>query len=140
MSEQKEQNLFSDFLNNIEKHISNLVNLEVKTIVSDYEVDGNNVTRKEEADVKVISSSMNLIQGDVTTHVSEGLIDDKYTWLREFHSRKEEQGHMIIEGNVKALYSLFELYQNAQNLKENKPITAQKQDSNSPYWPSYDAI
>lgn len=109
--ENQEKGVFENFIGNIETHLSNLVNLEVKTIVSDYNESGNIITRKDGSDVKVISTTMNLIQGDVVTHVSEGLVDDKYTWLREFHSRKEEQGHAIIHNNVKALYSVFELYQ-----------------------------
>ncbi|GAA4828036.1 hypothetical protein [Algivirga pacifica] len=113
-----ENNKLTDFIENIEEHISNLINLEVKTIVSDYKVEGEStIVRKEAADEKVISSSINLLQGDVTTHVSESLIQDKYTWLREFHSRKEEQGHMIVENNIRAIYSLFELYTKTKEMR-----------------------
>ncbi|OHX66285.1 hypothetical protein [Flammeovirga pacifica] len=119
MSQEEEQKgFFSRFVNNIEDYINNLVTLDVKTVVGDFRVEGekNEVIKKENSEFKVMSSEIHLLKGDITSKVSEELIQDKYAWVRDFHAQKEAHGHKIINDNIKAIYSLFELYQKTKGV------------------------
>ena len=117
MSYFDDNSAFGAFINNIESHITQLAKLEIKTIVGDFKVDSfDNVTHKKDGDFKVMSSEINLIQGDMKTYVSNELFQDRYAWLREFHANKEEKGHEIINGNIRAIVSLFELYRQTKGM------------------------
>ena len=112
---------FSSFVKNIETRISKLTTLEIKTIIGDYELNENEViSHKKDGDFKIMQSRIDLIEGDITTNISEELVTDKFAWLREFHARKEEKGHEIIDGNIKAIVSLFDLYRKTRNFKFNE--------------------
>ncbi|TAF33634.1 MAG: hypothetical protein EAZ57_05240 [Cytophagales bacterium] len=105
------QNRFQDFIKNIGEKISNLTTLEIKTIVGDYVVDGKDqVAPRSDAEFKVIFSKIDLIDGDMTTHFSTEMLNDRYEWLRNFHASKEARGHEIIAENINAVKSLIELY------------------------------
>ncbi len=111
MEQQPSKNVFADFVRNIENAISNLTTLEIKTIIGDYTIDDKNlITNKTDGNFQVIQSTINLIGGDIVTNMSKELTDDKYEWLRTFHANKEEHGHEIIERNIKAIISLYNLY------------------------------
>ncbi len=106
-----DSNRFQDFIKNIGEKISNLTTLEIKTIIGDYVVDANDrVAPRADAEFKVIFSKIDLIDGDMTTHLSTEMLNDRYEWLREFHARKEARGHEIINDNINAVKSLIELY------------------------------
>jgi hypothetical protein len=107
---------FRDFLKNIESTIIKLTTLEIRTIVGDYTVaPDDSIQPVAGGEFKVIYSKINLLDGDVTTQMSEPLCTPEYDWLREFHARKEEHGHEIINNNIKAIMSLIELYKSAKN-------------------------
>ena len=57
-----------------------------------------------------MNSRINLIDGDITTHISKELVSDEYEWMRNFHAHKEEKGHEIIQGNIQAIASLIDLF------------------------------
>lgn len=107
-----DQTIFAGFVANIEARISKLTTLEIKTIIGDYKVDpaDTSITIKKDSAFKIMHSKIDLIQGDITTHVSEELTEPRYTWLREMHGQKEARGHEIIDGNIRAIMSLFDLY------------------------------
>lgn len=112
MSDQENVGFFQNFVNNIEDYINNLVTLDIKTIVGDFQVvdDNDTIQKKEGTDVKVMNSKIHLLKGDVTSYVSNDLVQDRYAWVRDFHAQKEQHGHAIINDNIRAVYSLFELY------------------------------
>ncbi|MBD0402755.1 hypothetical protein [Flammeovirga sp. EKP202] len=112
MSDQENVGFFQNFVNNIEDYINNLVTLDIKTIVGDFHVNGekDEIVKKEGTDYKVMNSKIHLLKGDVTSYVSNDLVQDRYAWVRDFHAQKEQHGHAIINDNIKAVYSLFELY------------------------------
>ncbi len=108
---------FASFIANIETKITNLVTLEIKTIVGDLKFEGNDkITPKKDGDFLMMHTKIDLIQGDMVSYLSTDLMQDRYAWLREFHARKEEKGHEIIQGNIKALFSLFDLYRSTKRL------------------------
>ena len=107
---------FGDFIKNIESHILRLTTLEIRTILGDYNLQmDDSIEPRPGTDFKVLRSKIDLIGGDMTTYISNDLIGDRYEWLREFHARKEQRGHELVNGNIKAIMSLIELYRNAKN-------------------------
>ncbi|MBB3697744.1 hypothetical protein KMW28_06105 [Flammeovirga yaeyamensis] len=132
MSTEDKKGFFSRFVNNIEDYINNLVTLEVKTIVGDFKVEGekDEVIKEDNSEFKVMSSEIHLLKGDITSKVSESLIQDKYAWVRDFHAQKEAHGHQIINDNIRAIYSLFELYQKTKGV--NVPVSAPENYSSQP--------
>ncbi|PIY11471.1 MAG: hypothetical protein COZ18_03955 [Flexibacter sp. CG_4_10_14_3_um_filter_32_15] len=102
---------FQDFIKYVEERVVDLTNLEIKTIVGDFDVDVNEkVSLKRDHDYKLMNSRINLIDGDITTHISKELVSDEYEWMRNFHAHKEEKGHEIIQGNIQAIASLIDLF------------------------------
>jgi len=121
MPENEKSSVFYDFVRNIETNISKLASLEIKTIIGDYQVDHEeNIMVKKDGEFQVLQSRINLIQGDMVTNMSSELVTDKYAWLRDFHARKEERGHEIIDNNVKAIISLYELYKKTKGVNLNE--------------------
>lgn len=117
-AEEKHESIFADFIARIEDRISKLVTLDIKTVVGDYRYGYNEeVEPNMESDFKVMTSRINLIGGDITTQISNDLMDEKYSWLLDFHARKEEKGHEIIKGNIQALLALYKLYRETKDLK-----------------------
>ncbi len=104
-------NKLQDFIKYVEERVVDLTNLEIKTIVGDFDVDVNEkVSLRRDADYKLMNSRINLIDGDITTHISRELVSDEYEWMRNFHAHKEEKGHEIIQGNIQAIASLIDLF------------------------------
>jgi len=102
---------FQDFIKYVEERVVDLTNLEIKTIVGDFDVEVNEkVSLKRDHDYKLMNSRINLIDGDITTHISKELVSDEYEWMRNFHAHKEEKGHEIIQGNIQAIASLIDLF------------------------------
>ena len=121
MPETEKSNVFYDFVRNIETNISKLATLEIKTIVGDYQVDQDeNIQVKKDGEFQILQTRINLIQGDMVTNISSELVTDKFAWLRDFHARKEERGHEIIDNNVKAIVSLYELYKKTKSVNLNE--------------------
>lgn len=107
-----------DFIKYVEERVIDLTNLEIKTIVGDFDVDVNEkVSLKRDHDYKLMNSRINLLDGDITTHISKELVSDEYQWMRNFHAHKEEKGHEIIQGNIQAIASLIDLF---RELSSNK--------------------
>jgi hypothetical protein len=116
-----EANKLETFIKYVQERIVDLTNLEIKTIVGEFDVDANsNITPKQGEDFKVIDSRINLIDGDITTHISNDLVYDKYEWLRNFHAHKEERGHEIITSNIQAIMSLVELFKKTNEQAKGK--------------------
>lgn len=107
-----------DFIKYVEERVIDLTNLEIKTIVGDFDVDVNEkVSLRRDHDYKLMNSRINLLDGDITTHISKELVSDEYEWMRNFHAHKEEKGHEIIQGNIQAIASLIDLF---RELSSNK--------------------
>lgn len=111
-------NKLQDFIKYVEERVIDLTNLEIKTIVGDFDVDINEkVSLRRDQDYKIMNSRINLLDGDITTHISKELVSDEYEWMRNFHAHKEEKGHEIIQGNIQAIASLIDLF---RELNSNK--------------------
>ncbi len=118
---EKKRNMFSDFVNRIEEKISDLTVLNIRTIVGDFNyIDDENIEPKRDGEFRMIFTDMSLIDGDITTRISNDIMQDKYAWVRDFHARKEEKGHEIVQGNIRAIMQLFELFRSSKNVKVNE--------------------
>jgi hypothetical protein len=118
---EKKRNSFSDFVNRIEEKISDLTTLNIRTIVGDFHyIDNETIEAKRDGEFRMIFTDMSLIDGDITTRISNDIMQDKYAWVRDFHARKEEKGHEIVQGNIRAIVQLFELFRSSKNVKVNE--------------------
>ena len=97
------------FVEKILAGIDNLVTLQITTVV---DVAGAK---------KKIETSIDLLQGDIRTEMSEEFVTGDYVTLREFHQKREEQGQQIVQDNVDALVKLIELFKKARSEQGQQP-------------------
>ncbi len=100
-------------LKKITDKASELTTLEIITIVGspEFKKVGGDVKPviQTGTDQKAIVTSINLIQGDITTQMSEEFVTGEYQSLREYHANREKEGFEIIDKNIKAIKSLVDL-------------------------------
>ncbi|WP_020526277.1 hypothetical protein [Flexithrix dorotheae] len=130
MAEKEDTSVFYNFVRNVETAINNLVTLEIKTIVGDYKVDEEeNISVKKEGEFQILQTRINLMQGDMITNISNDLVTDRYAWLRDFHARKEERGHEIINNNIQTIMSIFDLYKKSKGVNLNEENIDEEEDA-----------
>jgi hypothetical protein len=96
---------FKEFINKAMAHLSNLTRLEVNTLVGEYTFysQAGVLTKiKQDSTKERMCSQINLITGDITTAMTDKFATE-YKDLREYHLIRENQGHKIIEQNIKTL-------------------------------------
>ena len=109
---------FTSFIDNIQEKISELTTLEIKTIVGDFNVDSESeVTPVEDAQFRLMHTKIDLIGGDITTHISRSIMNDEFAWVRDFHATKEEKAHELVQANIQAVISLFGLFNQAKGMQ-----------------------
>ena len=117
MEEDKNESVFADFIAKIEDRISKLTTLDIKTVVGEFRYTQNEeIEPRQDGEFKVMSSKINLIAGDISTSISNDLMEDKFKWLLDFHAEKEQKGHQIVKGNIEAILSLYKLYRETRDL------------------------
>lgn len=62
------------------------------------------------AGAKVMRTTIDLLQGDITTLVDPAFATGELQGLREYHSARERQGAQIIRDNVQALLEILTLH------------------------------
>lgn len=101
----------------IKAALSNLVTLEIRTIVGETKhVTNPNNEHGPKTIVAVdgksdtIETQINLIQGDITTAMSDKFLTDPiYAPIRKFQEERERQGHKVVLDNIEALKGLLNL-------------------------------
>jgi hypothetical protein len=83
--------------------IEDLVTLNIDTIVND---DGT---------AKIMTSTINLIDGDIKTEFDVAFVTGDLKELRDYHTQREAQGHQIIKDNIDALAKLIDLFSTAKS-------------------------
>lgn len=88
--------------------IKDLTVLNIETIMGNLEVgpDGK-INLKPSEEVEGIISKIDLIDGDIKTHLTESFYKN-YPELVQFHQSREAKGHEIIENNMEALKTIIE--------------------------------
>lgn len=102
---EKQVSTFKEFVDDAIGHLSNLTRLEVNTLVGEYQFNkkGNVFTTiKQDSTKERMCSQINLLTGDITTAMTQKFADE-YKELREYHLIRENQGHKIIDQNIKTL-------------------------------------
>ncbi len=116
---------FTNFIDNIQEKISELTTLEIKTIVGDFNVDSESeVTPAQDAQFRLMHTKIDLIGGDITTHISRSIMNDEFTWVRDFHASKEQKAHELVQANIQAVVSLFSLFNKAKDMQGGENQTA----------------
>ena len=98
------------FLEQLRKGVRDMVRLTIETTV------------ESEDGAQSMTTTLDLLDGDISTTMHSEFVDGRYTGLREFHAAREQQGHEIIAANVRALRSLARL---AIDLIPDKPDLAE---------------
>ena len=83
--------------------IENLVTLNINTIVDDAGIK------------KTMTSTINLIDGDITTEFDIAFVTGDLKELRDYQTQREAQGHQIIKDNIDALGKLIDLFKTARS-------------------------
>ena len=64
-----------------------------------------------------ISTTFDLIGGDIETKMDEAYATGNLQDLRAFHQEREKEGHTVVENNAKALMQLIDLFIKAAQAK-----------------------
>jgi hypothetical protein len=102
-----------ELLKQLRDALNKYVTLEIVTAVGEVMVDS-----KGDRDLDwtknpaVALTKIDLLQGDIKTIFDASFVTGDFQALREFHASREQQGHDIIQKNIAALKSLFELATN----------------------------
>jgi hypothetical protein len=83
--------------------IENLVTLNINTIVDDAGIK------------KTMTSTINLIDGDITTEFDIAFVTGDIKELRDYQTQREAEGHQIIKDNIDALGKLIDLFKTARS-------------------------
>ncbi len=93
---------------NIKKAINELVTLRIVTAVGGITKDEKGLPVIDYAEnPSVILTTINLIQGDITTVFHEEFVTGKYQSLQAFHAAREKEGYELIKANIAVLEKLY---------------------------------
>jgi len=101
----------ADIIKKIQDHIEKMVTLEITTAVGEVTMDP--ATGKATVDGPAMVSKIDLLQGDILTGMHTEFVTGQYVDLRAFHEERVKAGQAIVEGNIKALQALIELFKKA---------------------------
>lgn len=116
-----------DFVKKIEAALDNLVTLNVITAVGATQIEVSQVEGKEvrnikvAPDAKVIWTSVDLLQGDITTTIHPDFQGDGGQIVRNIHNDARTQGMEIIKTNVGVLKDLLGLLGDAYKSLKERP-------------------
>lgn len=95
-----------DIWNQLLRGARSAVELRVTTIIADVKVSGEfkrpKVTIREDTG-HAIATSINLIDGDITTAIPKEFWSRENTAIREFHQRQVDQGSEIVARNIRLI-------------------------------------
>ena len=90
----------------IKNSLANLITLEIVTAVG--KPDGKTLDPNYEQD-RVMTSKIDLLQGDITNVIDEAFVSGDLEPLRSFHENQVLKGEEIVRGNLAALQKLYEM-------------------------------
>lgn len=94
-----------EILDKINNKVKDLTVLEIKTLMGDLELVNGKVEFKPNQDVQGITSHIDLVDGDITTRITEDFYT-KYPELVQWHQSREAKGNEIIENNIQTIGSI----------------------------------
>jgi hypothetical protein len=104
------QAMANPILEHIQKALGSLVTLRITTVVGPINVTVDNNTLQTSipsgTKTQAIQSTINLLEGDITTVLDPAYVSGDLTALRTFHENQVVKGHDIVVNNFNALVSL----------------------------------
>jgi len=88
-----------NILNSIKGKVEDLTTLEIKTIMGNMVMSNGEITIPDGEKVKGITSKIDLVDGDITTKISEDFYKS-YPELVQWHQSREAKGNEIVENNI----------------------------------------
>jgi len=94
-----------EILDKINNKVKDLTVLEIKTLMGDLELVNGKIEFKPNQDIQGITSHIDLVDGDITTRITEEFYN-KYPELVQWHQSREAKGNEIIESNIQTVGSM----------------------------------
>jgi hypothetical protein len=100
-------------LEKIKDALEALVHLQIVTAVGPVNItlksggETESITIKE--NIKAAVTSIDLLQGDITTVYDPEFVTGQYQELKTFHAAREKEGHEIVKKNLEAVQALAKL-------------------------------
>lgn len=94
-----------DILDKINNAVNDLTVLEIKTLMGELELVNGKIDFKPNQDIQGITSHIDLVDGDITTRMTEEFYN-KYPELVQWHQSREAKGNEIIESNIQTVGSM----------------------------------
>jgi hypothetical protein len=103
--------------------IRSAINLRVITLVGDAPITGSVESPNVSMPAQAVSmvTNINLVEGDVSTLVSQAFLGGQYAELRTLHAAMTEQAQKIIERNVAILQAIVKTVEGDLPLPERRP-------------------
>lgn len=100
--------------------IRSAINLRVITLVGDATIGGSIESPSVSMPAQAVSmvTNINLVEGDVSTLVSQAFLGSEYAELRTLHAAVTEQAHKIIERNIEILQAILKSVEGDLTLPE----------------------
>ncbi len=105
----------------IKNSLHNLVTLEIVTAVG--RPDGKSLDPNYDQD-RVMTSKIDLLQGDITNVIDEAFVSGELEPLRSFHESQVLKGEEIVRNNLEALQKLYDMalaYKSPDETPETAP-------------------
>lgn len=96
---------FQEILDKLNNQVKDLTVLEIKTLMGELELVNGKIEFKPNQDIQGITSHIDLIDGDITTRITEDFYI-KYPELIQWHQSREAKGNEIIESNIQTIGSM----------------------------------
>ena len=116
------------FVAKVEQALEELVTLNIVTAVGEAQIETKQIDGGLErrsitvsGKNKVIWTSIDMLQGDITTVIDPELQGDAGKELREFHKGREAQGIAILRENIGALRDIVKLLGEAYESRNARP-------------------
>ena len=104
-------------VNKIGEIVSNLANLQVSTLVGNFEIETDDIKRvrvtsvgSAEAPITGVVSNMNLLEGDISTVMSEQYAKDPEDPVRKFHDAQMQSARDTVNKNVRLISDMIEKF------------------------------
>ena len=105
-----ENNKGKDVLERLMNTAENVATLNITTVVGDaISVKGKDGYYLPDKNGKTMHSSIDLLQGDITSIIPDEFLSPPLNTIRQYHQAREDTGRQIIKENIECLMKLVEL-------------------------------
>jgi hypothetical protein len=93
--------------------VQSAINLRIITLVGDAPITGSIENPRVSMPTQAVSmvTNINLVEGDVSTLISQPFLGGEYAELRALHAEMAERAHKVIERNLAILQEIWKTVQ-----------------------------